>query len=157
MKKQQISIVNGVLTVEYPTIGKKFVTDLSKYGQPVQDAAVQHGFKQKFGDAESGGTPAEKYAMVQRIHQGLLEGNWELVGERDNSAIVVQAVMNLKKLKVAQIEKVLEKLPDAATRKAKVKEWSAKAAVKAEIAKIRAARAAKIAEEADEDEVEIEL
>ena len=147
MKKQRISIVNGTLTVEYPTIGKKFVADLSKYPQPIQDAAAQHGFKQKFGDAESGGTPAEKYAMVQRIHDNLLGGNWDLVGERDNSAIVIEAICNLKKLKPAAVEKVAT--PE------KVKEWSANVKVKAEVARIRAQRAAKAAEESDDIEINL--
>ena len=150
-KKQQVSInEQGVLTVNYPTIGKVFTTDLSKYGQEIHLAAAHHGFKQKFGDAASGGTPAEKYAMVQRIHAGLLNGDWELTGERDTSTIVIEAVCNLKKKKFADVQKVVEKNPD------RIAEWRSNVQVKAEIARIRAERAAKAADDSEED-IEINL
>lgn len=148
MKKQIIRVNDGVLSVEYPTIGKKFSVDLSIYSDSIRGHATIHGFKQKFGDAESGGTPAEKYAMVQRIHENLLNDSWELVGERDNSGVIVEAICNLKKLK----EDVVRK---AATPE-KLKEWATNAKVKAEIAQIRAKRAAKAAKDSTE-EIEIEL
>ena len=149
MKKQQVSVVNGVLTVEYPTIGKSFKADLSQYSDAVRGFALIHGFKQKFGDAASGGTPAEKFQMVQRIHESLLNGEWELTATPDHSTIVLEAICNLKKLKLDKVQKVAT--PE------KIKEWASNVRVKAEIARIRATRAAKVADEAEEDDVEIEL
>jgi hypothetical protein len=144
-KKQKVSVTGWLLTVEYPTIGKKFTADISKYPAEMRDELTKHGAKQKFGDAESGGSPAEKYAMVQRIHEGLMSGQWELTSTPDMSGIVAEAVARLKKIKPEQVLKIFEKSPD------KVKEFASNVKVKAEIAKIRAERAAKVAEEADED------
>lgn len=159
MKKQKVSIVGTVLTVEYPSIGKVFSADVDKYPASVQLDARFHGFKQKFGDAASGGTPAEKFSMVQRIHDSLLAGNWEMVSNPDNSPIVIEAVIRVKKLpKVKQQELAtqLDALEDEAF-DAKIKEWASNAKIKAEIAKIRAERAAKIADDADEEEIDIDL
>lgn len=150
MKKQTVSVVNGVLTVEYPSIGKTFRADLSKYPQSIREDALEHGFKQKFGDAASGKTPAEKYAMVQRIHDSLLAGEWELTATPDRSPIIKEAVSRIKKVKIAQLDKLLDALTEE-QRTAKLKEWSTHAKVKAEIAKIIAERAAKAADEQDED------
>ena len=63
-KKQSVAVVGDTLTVEYPTINKKFTVDLAKYPTSiyVPSDAARHGMKQKFGDAASGGTPEEKYA-----------------------------------------------------------------------------------------------
>ena len=82
-KKQRVSVVGTVLTVEYPTINKKFVMDYSKYSASVQVFALAHGFKQKFGDAASGGTPGEKFDEVQAIHACLLAGDWERTATHD--------------------------------------------------------------------------
>ena len=148
-KKQKVAVVDGILTVEYPTLGKKFVADLTKYSDGIRQQAMDHGFKQKFGDAASGKTATEKYEMVQRIHAGLLEDQWELTSTPDMSGIVVEAVCRLKKLKEAAVRAAIEK------NEGKLKEWSANASVKAEIAKIRAERAAKAAEEADDIEINL--
>lgn len=150
MKKQIVSVADGILTVEYPTIQRKFTADLAKYSQGVRDAACIHGFKQKFGDAESGKSPMEKFLMVQRIHQNMLDGNWELVSTPDTSGIVIEAVCRIKKEKVAKLEAALAKLTEE-DYIAKIKEWASNAKVKAEVAKIRAERAQKAAEESDDD------
>lgn len=153
MKKQKLTIVrqpNGarILTAEYPSIGKTFTVDLSKYAPSIQADACDHGFKQRFGDLESGKSPAEKYAMAQRLHECMLAGDWELTTTRDDSAIVLEAVSRLKKVALAKLEKIVEAKPDV------VAEWRSNLQVKAEMAKIRAERAAKAADEADE-EIEI--
>ncbi len=150
-KKQVVTMAGSVLTVAYPTIGKTFKTDTAKYTAALQQAALAHGWKQKFGDAASGKSPTEKYEMVQRIHAELLNGNWELTGTVDHSAIIIEAVSRIKKLKLAEVEKAAAKAPD------KVKEWGTNASVKAEVAKIRAERAAKAAEESDDDTDSIEV
>lgn len=149
-KKQRVSVVGTVLTVEYPTINKIFRTDFSKYNAAVQQFALAHGYKQKFGDAESGGTASEKYAEVQLIHAALLDGEWERVGTRDLTPIICEAVARIKKIPLGKIEKV------AAGSEEIVKTWGANLKVKAEILKIRSERAAKAAEESDE-EIQIDL
>lgn len=156
MKKQQVKMVGSVLTVEYPTIGKTFTADVSKYPAAVQAAALAHGYSQKFGDAKSGQTALEKFEMVKRIHESLMAGSWKLAaGPQDNSAIIIEAVSRIKKIKIEKIEKTLVPLTeeDRATR---VKGWADNATVKAEIAKIRAERAAKAAED-DDEELDIEV
>lgn len=156
MKKQQVKFVGSVLTVEYPTINKTFTADVSKYPDGIQTAARFHGFAQKFGDAKSGQTALEKYLMVQRIHESLMAGSWKLAaGPQDNSAIIIEAVSRLKKIKIDKIEKSLVPLTEE-ERATRVKGWADNATVKAEIAKIRAERAAKAAED-DDEELDIEV
>lgn len=148
-KKQKVSVKGMVGTVEYPTIGKTFSADISKYPEEMKTELLLHGWKQKFGDAESGGTPAEKYAMVQRIHENLLAGQWELTGTPDLTPIVAEALSRIKKVKVDKILPILEKEPE------KVKEYASNPKVKAEIAKIRAEKAAKAAEGADDIDIDL--
>lgn len=145
-KKQRVSVVGTVLTVEYPTIGKKFVTDYAKYPEAVQVAALAHGYKQKFGDAASGQEPAEKYAEVQAIHAALLAGEWERTATPDLTPLIAEAIARIKRLPLAKVQK----LPTE-----KLKEWGANAKVKATMLQIRAERAAKAAEESDDIEIEL--
>jgi len=148
-KKQKVTVVGSVLTIEYPTINKKFVSDLDKYPAEMQKEMRYHGGKQKFGDAESGGTPAEKYAMVQRIHDGLLAGQWELTGTIDLTPVICEAVSNIKKIPLAKVKAAAEKSPE------KVKEWGSNVKVKAEIARMRAVKAAIAAENAEDLNIEV--
>ena len=156
-KKQKVSVVQDekskhyILTVEYPTIGKVFKADLDAYPKDMQTELRNHGAKQKFGDAESGGSPADKFAMVQRIHDGLKAGTWELTSTPDMSGIIIEAVSRLKKIPIAKLQQVNEKNPE------KVKEWGANVKVKAEIAQIRAERAAKAAEDSEDDDLKIDV
>jgi len=149
MKKQQLAYDGWVLTVEYPTIKKSLSVDISTFGQEVKDFGLKHGFKQLFGDAASGSTPAEKYEMAKRKLEAFKAGQTTLSGERDTSAIVILAVANLKKLKLAAVEKIAEAKPE------KIADWRSNIQVKAEIARIRAERAAANAEEADEVEIDL--
>lgn len=150
-KKQKVSVVGTVLTVEYPSIGKKFVFDYSKAPREMRVEAERHGWKQKFGDAKSGESAAEKFAMVQRIHAGILENQWELTGTPDLTPIICEAIARIKKVPLVRVT-------NAATVAGpeQVKKWGAELKVKAEILKIRAEKAAKAAEE-DEDELDIEI
>ena len=152
-KKQRVSVVGTVLTVEYPTINKKFTVDFSTYPKAVQPYALAHGYKQKFGDAESGKSASEKYAEVQLIHKSLMAGEWERTGTRDLTPLICEAIARIKKVPV-------QKLVDYAAKNEKqhdeILEQGAKQVVKAEIAKIRAERAAKLAEDSEE-EIEIDL
>lgn len=149
MKKQSVTMVGSILRVEYPTIGKVFTADTSKYSSIVLDCATKHGFKQKFGDAASGGAPAEKYAEVQKIHESLLAGEWERTATPDLTPIICEAVARIKGLKLPALLKIAEKEPE------KVKSWGANPKVRAEILQIRAEKAAAAAEEADEVEIEV--
>lgn len=144
-KKQRISVVGTILTAEYPTIGKKFTVDFSGYDAAVQQAALAHGFKQKFGDAASGGSPAEKYAEVQAIHASLLEGEWERTAAPDLTPIICEAVARIQGIKLEKVQKAAEGNEET------VKKWGSNLKVKAEILKIRSERAALAAEESDED------
>lgn len=156
MKKQRVSYADGILTVEYPTINKMFKADITKYPESIRLDAMIHGFKQKFGDAESGKSPVEKYAMVQRMHENMLTGAWELTATPDHSGIVIEAVCRLQKIKQPVLEKKLDALGDEA-RAERIKIWASNVKVKAEVAKIRAERAAKAAEETDDEDLKIDL
>lgn len=149
-KKQRVSFVEGILLVEYPTLGKTFRFDPASVSAAMRAEAERHGWKQKFGDAESGGTAAEKFAMVQRIAENLKQDQWELTGTPDLTPIICEAVSRIKKLPLAKILVAAQTAPE------QVKQWGANPKVRAAILKIRAERAAKIADESD-DELEIEL
>lgn len=149
-KKQKVSVVGTIVTVAYPTIGKQVSIDLMVLSSEMQREAALHGLKQKLGDAESGGSPSEKYAMASRIVAGLREGQWELTATPvDMTPLICEAIANIKKIKVEAVLKAAEKAGAD-----EVKIWGQKPAVKAEILKIRAAKAAAAAE-ADEEELEI--
>lgn len=150
-KKQRVSVIGTVLTVEYPTISRKFVTDYSKYSAEMRVLAERHGFKQKYGDAASGGTAQEKYAEVQEIHASLLAGEWERTATVDLTPLICEAIARIQKKPLAKVTAAAEKAGAD-----KVKEWGANAKVKAEMLKIRAERAAKAAE-ADDEEINIEV
>lgn len=149
-------MAEGVLTVEYPSIGKTFKVEISKYPESIRGDAMLHGFKQKFGDAASGQSPSEKYAEVQLIHQSLMSGQWERTATFDQTPLILEAVCRLnKKFTVKGLTEGLAKIGEE-NATAKVREWGANAKVKAEIAKIRAERAAKVAAES-KDELQIDL
>lgn len=156
-KKQKITVDGTKVKVEYPTIKKSLAFDTAEFSAEVKFEAMMHGFKQKYGDAESGGTPADKFAMASRILEAHRAGEWDVgAGARDNSAIVAEAVSRIKGLELAAVTKVLESL-DEEKRAEKVKEWASNAKVKAEVATIRAERAQAAADEAEEDEDDITL
>lgn len=154
MKKQRVSVNGPVVTVEYPTIGKSVSCDTSKLPQNVQFDAMIHGVKQKLGDAESGKSPAEKFAMASRIVENMLAGEWELTATRDDTEIICEAIAKLKKVKLSAVKESLEDL-DEEERATKLKEWRAHPKVKAAIAQIRAERAAEAAKSADVDDLEL--
>lgn len=156
-KKQRLSIAEGVLIVEYPTISKVFKVELGKYPESIRSDAMLHGFKQKFGDAASGGTPHEKYAEVQAIHASLLAGQWERTASFDMSPTILQAVANLQGLEYDASKGTLTKGNKSATpTEEQVKEWGANPQVRAEIARMRAEKAQAAAAES-RDELKIDL
>lgn len=154
-KKQKITWHGSVITVEYPTIGKRVSTDISKHAQAVQLAALQHGYKQVYGDSASGGTPQEKYEMtVRRVaaHEG---GSWELTDKDQDLTIVMEAVARVQGRDFDEVEEEFEtKYKTEEKIDARLKELRANPKVKAEIAKIRAERAEKAAGDST-DEVEV--
>jgi hypothetical protein len=150
-KKQKVSRKGSVVTVEYPTIKKSVSLDVAKVPADMRELLLYHGAGQKLGDAASGGTPIEKFEMATRIIAGLYAGEWELKGTPDTSGIILEAVSRIKKIPLAKLQKAAEADPE------KVKTWGANVGVKAEVAKIRAERAAALADEADEEELEIEI
>lgn len=149
-KKQRVSVVGTVLTVEYPTIRKSFVVDYADYPEEILDCALAHGFKQKFGDAASGKSADEKYAEVQKIHEALLAGEWERTASPDNTGVVIEAVSRIKGLDLEKVKAAVEKDPEV------VKTWRDNAKVKKVIAEIYAERAAERAEGAEDPEIEID-
>lgn len=150
MKKQKVSIIERILRVEYPTIGKTFVADTSKYNAVIQDCARDHGFKQKFGDAASGGTPQEKFAEVQAIHLSLMNGEWERTATIDLTPVICRVVAKIKGLPLPKVEAIAKKNPDM------VKTWGSNPKVRAAILEERAEKARLAAAESD-DEIEIDI
>lgn len=154
-KKQRITVDGTVLKVEYPTIRKSVSVDVSKFSEKVRHEAMLHGFKQKYGDVESGGTAAEKYDMLQRVIAAHESGSWDVqAGTRDDSGIIIEAVALRFDYTVEQVNAALDEADD---REAKLKEWRSNPKVKATIAKIRADRAEAAAEEAEADDIEIDV
>lgn len=154
MKTQKISIVEGVLHIEYEKIGKKLALNLLALEAHAGNAA-EHGWKQRFGDLKAGDeTGHEKFAEAQKLYEHLKEGgDWAMSAERDTTAIVIEAMHKLNPAKYP-----IEMLQKAAAHKPEqVKQWRANADVKAKIAKIYAERAAKIAKEVEAVEIKIEL
>lgn len=149
MKKQRVSFVDGALIVEYPTIGKKFSAEIAQYPAEIREAAMIHGFKQKFGDAASGGSPAEKFEEVQAIHASLLSGEWERTAAPDLTPLIIEAVASIQGIKVDKVRKVIEAAPE------KAKEWGQNLKVKAWIAAKRAKDAAARAEEAEDISIDL--
>ena len=147
--KQRLSVDGSILTIEYPTIGKKFVVDTSQYDEGIQESARLHGYMQKFGDAASGGDATEKYEEVQAIHASLLDGEWKRTASPDTSAIVIEALERLKGIPKEKLQEAFEKAPE------RLKEFRTNRKVKAEIAKIHAERAALRAEDAEDLEIDL--
>jgi hypothetical protein len=150
--KQQISVVDSVLTCEYPTIGKKFVRKLTDYPKAVYIAceSADHGMKQKFGDAESGGTAAEKYLEILEIDEALMDGDWKRTGDRGPSSILCEAIARLKKL---PFEKVRDAVREAS--EVQVREWHDHPEIKLKKHQIRAERLTALAKDAPDFEFKI--
>lgn len=152
-KIQVLSYDGDTLVIDFQKIGKKYRIDTSKL--PHQEYARKHGWKQRFGDLKSGDTQGnEKLEEVKRLHHHLLGGgDWNMSGERDTTAIVVEALHRIdsKKYPKAKLLAAAEKKPEL------VKEWRSAPKVKAMIAKIYAERAEAAAAEAEEQDVEINL
>ena len=150
-KKQKLAWNGEVLTIEFPSIKKSLVVDVSKYDEDVRHEAMLHGFKQKFGDAASGKSATEKHAEVQAIHASLLEGEWERTAAPDLTPLICLAISRIQDKKLEDVEKAAEKAGEE-----KVKEWGQNAKVKAEILKIRAERLEMEAEAAEEVNIDVE-
>ena len=150
-KKQKLAWEGDVLTITYPGLKKSFAVDISEYSEEIREEAMYHGFKQKFGDAASGKSAAEKYDEVKAIHRSLLDGEWERTASPDLRPIVAEAIARLQ-------NKPLEKVRAAvdAADEDTFKQWSSNGKVKSEILKIRAERLDAEADESDEIEIEIE-
>lgn len=145
-KKQIVGVKGTVVSVTYPTISKTVEVDYAVLSEAMKLQAGLHGLKQKLGDAESGGTPTEKYAMVQRIVEGLKQDQWELTATVDMTPIILEAVSRIRKIPLKKLEGVPAE---------KVKEWGSNLKVRAEIAAIRAEKAKKAAEEAEDLEIDL--
>lgn len=149
--KQRLSWKGRILTIEYPSIKKSFVADTSVYGEAIDEQARDHGYAQKYGDAASGKSAAEKYAEVQAIHASLLEGEWKRTANPDLRPIVALAISRLQKLDLAKVEAAVEKASEEEFAK-----WAKNPEVKAEILEIRKERLLKEAEDAEELEFTLE-
>lgn len=153
-KKQKIEIVGRKLTITYPTIKKSVEFALYAFPEGTPQLTVDtydHGAKQRVGDLESGGSPQEKYEAALKLKDAWAEGKWELARTpSDNSALVIEAVCQMKGLEVEDVTAELEEM-DEEERAKKVLDWKSNAKVKATMLKILADRAAKVAAESDDD------
>ena len=154
-KKQKIVVDGTRLTVQYPTIKKEITIDVSKFTRELRDEGEMHGWKQRYGDLESGGTPQEKFAAAQKLLAANLAGNWEIeAAPRDDTPIVKEAAARILGVTLKEVEAVFGKLSEEKQAE-KIAEWKASPKMKAEIAEIRAERAKAAAEEADDDEISL--
>lgn len=137
-KKQRISIADGVLVCEYPSIDKVFRGKLASLPESVYRKcdAADHGIKQKAGDAESGKSAAEKYAEVQLIWDSLLQGEWNRTATADPIPMILECVARIKKVPLEKVQAAAAKLTDE-----EVRGWGTSNEVKAEKLKILAERA----------------
>jgi len=159
MKKQEVSIVKGVLSAAYPTINKTFTAVLAAYPKGIYAAcdAADHGMKQKFGDAASGKSPAEKYAEVQEIHASLMAGEWNRTANPvDRTPEILEAVADVMKLKydaakghLTDGKKVCKPTEEM------VKTWGSNPEVKVKIQERRLAKAKEVAEKSEKLSIEL--
>lgn len=151
MKKQKVSIVSGVIACEYPSIGKTFKGNLKELPASVfiDCDAAQHGMKQKLGDAESGGTPAEKYAEVQVIWESLKAGEWNRTVSIDRTPEILEAVGALTGSKFDREKMTLTNSAGKVAKpsEAEVKTWASNLEVKVKIKEMQLAKARKAAAE----------
>lgn len=151
VKVQQTIVEGTVVKLFYPALRKGVQVDVGTFSQKLLMAAAIHGVKQRLGDAESGGTAAEKYEMAQRIIEEAFDADsWDLTTRVIDPKLVVEAVAAVMGKTEGEIRAVLERLGEEAPER--IKEWRGKAKVKAKILEIQAARAKAKAEEADEDD-----
>lgn len=151
---QKLAVIEGVLVIEYPQIKKTLripLEDLKAHAQH----ALEHGWKQRFGDLEAGDKVGkDKFVEAKRLWEHLKNGgDWRMSGERDTTAIVMEALnrLNPKKYPMDLLKKAVEAKPE------QVKVWRADGHVKAEIAKIYLERAQKAAQAEKVDEIKIEV
>lgn len=150
--KQKVTVSGSVVSVSYPTIKKVLAVDVSKLDTLVLDAAMYHGFKQRLGDAASGGTAQEKYEMASRIVEAFHAGQWELADRITDDSIVIEAVARIKDLDVAQVAAIVERKGADET----VKKWRTNAKVKVEILTIRTERAQAVVDESEDDDINLD-
>jgi len=152
-KKQKLSWEGSVLTVQYPSLRKSVVVNIEAFKPELRAAAERHGWKQRFGDLESGKSPREKYDAACALKEHYVGGGeWEMDVERGVAEILIEAVAVEKGIEVEKVRKVIEAKPE------KVQEWASNLKIKLRIAQIRAERAAKALEESEsEDEIDVDL
>lgn len=152
LKKQKITFIGEgrerVMKVEYPSIKKSLSVP---YFPELADDFEEHGRKQRYGDLESGKSPAEKYAAAVKLLAANTAGSWEIEIERDTSAIVIEAATRLMGKVLSEVIAALEEKSEE-DREAKIAEWRGDPRIKAEIAQIRAERAKAAADESDDDD-----
>lgn len=158
-KKQQVSRQGTIVSVFYPTLGKRVSIDYAILSDEMKLQAGLHGLGQKLGDAASGCSPEEKHEMASRIVSNLREGNWELTATPvDNTAIVCEALARIKggKFEDGKLTLKVKGKPVTFTpSKEQAATWSTNSKVKLEIQRIKLERLEKAAEEATEIEIDI--
>lgn len=151
VKVQKTTVEGTVVKLFYPALKKGVEVDVGGFSSKLLLAAAIHGVKQRLGDAESGGTAAEKYEMAQRIIEEAFEmDSWDLTTRVIDPKLVVEAVASVKGVEETEVRAALDRAGEAAPEK--IKEWRGNAKVKAKILEIQAARAKVKADESDEDE-----
>jgi hypothetical protein len=119
----------------------------------IRAAAMLHGFNQKIRDSAAGfskdGDYSGAFRAMQTVVDNLTGGLWNAKGGTGTGDLV-QAIANLKKIDLDEAQELIDSLDDE-----QIKTVQSKAAVKAEILKIKAERAAKVADASDDDDLGI--
>jgi hypothetical protein len=151
VKVQKTTVEGTVVKLYYPALKKGVQVDVGTFSEKLLLAAALHGVKQRLGDAESGGSAAEKYEMAQRIiDEAFAQDSWDLTTRTVDPKLVIEAVASVMGKTEDEIRAVLERLGEEAPER--IKEWRGKAKVKAKILEIQAARAKAKADEAEDDD-----
>lgn len=135
--------------------GLKLTAEAKKYSPEMRDLLVLHGMSQKIGDSTAGYSKANDFAgafaAMQQVQDNLLSGLWESRGGGgQGTADLVQAVANLKKIKVEDAQTAVDALDDE-----QFKNVMGKPAIKAEILRIKAERAKAVAKAAKDEDLGI--
>lgn len=119
----------------------------------MKDDGLFHGINQKVRDAAAGFSKSGDYSgafrAMQQVADNLANGLWNAKGGSGQSDLV-QAIANLKKISLEDAQAAVDALDDE-----QLKVVASKAAVKAEILRIKAERAAMLATASDDDDLGI--
>lgn len=153
--KREVDLDNNTVSFVFGDDGEDVVVDPTEFPEEIQKRLVLHGMSQKGGDSFAGvkGNFQLARANLREVIDELRQGNWRSSGdERPRLGELAEAISRIKGIDLEKVKTAVEAASDEQR-----KNWRSNAAVKAEIAKIRAENAAKALEKAGVQELTIDV